>query len=686
MRHPLEPLHAPVSSPFGPRWGTSHLGIDYAVPVGTPIYAPADGVVIEGRDRPQGSVAGFGSWIWVDCQATVGLDLIFGHVQGDRTVVKAGDRVKAGDLLGYTGNEGTSTGPHLHFETWTAPGRIGGKAVDPAPYIEKQKEQKMTTVIDTAGGFPAPHKIKAAGHSGHIVYISPDRTGGGLPGKPVTKGHVDGLRAAGLDVACVFQYGKDSSAAPPDVMRGAAGGRADAKAADAKLRSLGLDGWPVFFAVDFDITLAQWNSTAVHYFRAAAKVLGKRRVGIYGHSRVCHWAGPEDKVIAEVAPGRFLAWQTPAWSGGVIARDYAVLYQRVLDTPSSPGPRIDGMAVDVNDTLNPYWGQRPPTKAAPPTNGGQTMKPNPKWRGDPTWLPEALRLWGVEVREMNGWKGRGQGDFTDIQGVMVHHTGAANTTPEIIAFGHSALRGLLSQIHLDPKGIATMCGVGIAYHAGEADPGRGGPAGQGYVTRPSVTGQKSYTTGNARYIGIEAQHSGSAKDPWPEAQMEAYVRCCAAICWFLGYGTDRVIAHKEYAPSRKVDPTFQMEGFRRRVQWLLDNPPAAVLGVAPDPAPPTPAGPPTNKETNMLDQSIPSRINPAVLLRVADLLAIVDEQGWKAERGQQAIIANQAALHANQETLLDALGLPVASLPVPDYGPFIAAEVAADRARTEGDQ
>ena len=88
----------------------------------------------------------------------------------------------------------------------------------------------------------------------------------------------------------------------------------------------------------------------------------------------------------------------------------------------------------------------------------------------------------------------------------------------------------------------------------------------------------------------------------------------------------------------------------------------------------------------MLDQSIPSRINPAVLLRVADLLAIVDEQGWKAERGQQAIIANQAALHANQETLLDALGLPVASLPVPDYGPFIAAEVAADRARTEGDQ
>ena len=72
MRHPLEPLHAPVSSPFGPRWGTTHLGIDYAVPVGTPIYAPAEGVVVEGRERPQGSVEGFGSWIWIDSRSSSG--------------------------------------------------------------------------------------------------------------------------------------------------------------------------------------------------------------------------------------------------------------------------------------------------------------------------------------------------------------------------------------------------------------------------------------------------------------------------------------------------------------------------------------------------------------------------------------------------------------------------------------
>ena len=681
MLHPLGDLQAPVSSPFGPRWGTVHRGIDFAVPVGTPLFAPADGVVVEGRERTR-PVEGFGSWIWLDCKDSAGFDFIYGHVQGAGIQVERGERVRAGQLVGFSGNEGESTGPHLHFEAWTAPGRVGGQAVNPAPlfaaraYTEDEEQERMAkTVIDTAEGFPTPSAIRAAGHSGHVVYISPDRTGGGLPGKPVTRAHVDGLRAAGLDIGVCWQFGKDSASAPPDVLRGAAGGRADARAADKKLRELGLDGWPVFFAVDFDIDINQWNTTAVHYFRAAAEVLGRDRVGIYGHSKVCHWAGPEDKVIAEVAPGRFLAWQTRSWSAGVLGRDYAVLYQRIVDTPSSPGPRVGGITVDVNDIWAEYWGQRFST------SGGQTMKPNPNWRGDPTWLPEALRLWGVEVREMDGWKNRGQGDFTDIQGVMVHHTGAANTSPEIIAFGHSALRGLLSQIHLDPKGVATMCGVGIAYHAGEADPGRGGPAGQGYVTRPSVSGPKTYTSGNARYIGIEAQHSGNPRDPWPEAQMEAYARCCAAISWFLGYGTDRVIGHKEYAPSRKVDPSFQMEGFRRRVQWLLDNPPAAVRGHD-VPAPPTGEGA-SPKEENMLDQTIPSRINPDVHLRVSDLLAILDEQGWKAERVLGALHANQVAIHTNQAMLLHALDLPVMDLPVVDIEGYVDGLVEADRAGGE---
>lgn len=124
-----------VSSGFGRRWGSPHLGVDLAAPHGTPIYAVADGVVVQGQERPQGSVAGFGSWIWIDCQASVGRDFIYGHVHHPGIMVKAGDRVHAGQQIGVVGNEGQSTGPHLHFEEWTAPGRLGGRAVDPAGWV-----------------------------------------------------------------------------------------------------------------------------------------------------------------------------------------------------------------------------------------------------------------------------------------------------------------------------------------------------------------------------------------------------------------------------------------------------------------------------------------------------------------------------------------------------------------------
>lgn len=121
-----------VSSGYGQRWGTLHAGLDFAAPVGTPIYAAADGVVVQGKDRPQGSVSGFGSWIWLDCQESVKLDFIYGHVKHSGIMVKAGDRVKAGQQIGVVGNEGESTGPHLHFECWTSPGKLGGGSVDPA--------------------------------------------------------------------------------------------------------------------------------------------------------------------------------------------------------------------------------------------------------------------------------------------------------------------------------------------------------------------------------------------------------------------------------------------------------------------------------------------------------------------------------------------------------------------------
>lgn len=135
--HPMKAGTFTLSSPFGPRWGTLHRGTDYAAPIGTPIYAAADGVVVEGKERAQGSVSGFGSWIWIDAQESCGKDFIYGHVQHGGILVRKGDRVRAGQQIGVVGNEGQSTGPHLHFEVWTSPGRLGGTAINPEDWLKR---------------------------------------------------------------------------------------------------------------------------------------------------------------------------------------------------------------------------------------------------------------------------------------------------------------------------------------------------------------------------------------------------------------------------------------------------------------------------------------------------------------------------------------------------------------------
>ena len=146
--HPMKPGTYTVSSPFGPRWGTHHNGQDFAAPLGTPIYATEDGVIIEGKDRAPGSVGGFGNWIWQDSQKECGRDFIYGHMRHHEIYVRKGDRVKAGQLIARVGSEGGSTGPHLHFEEWTRPGRLGGRPVDPAP--------RLRGAASPGGAAPAP--------------------------------------------------------------------------------------------------------------------------------------------------------------------------------------------------------------------------------------------------------------------------------------------------------------------------------------------------------------------------------------------------------------------------------------------------------------------------------------------------------------------------------------------------
>ena len=122
MYLPLKRGTYQISSGFGPRWGTMHQGLDFAAPVGTPIYATGDGVVIYA-----GWQSGYGNLIKIKHE--LGTETRYGHLSKIR--VKVGQKESRNSLIGDMGNTGRSTGPHLHYEV-----RVDGKAVNPMSFIK----------------------------------------------------------------------------------------------------------------------------------------------------------------------------------------------------------------------------------------------------------------------------------------------------------------------------------------------------------------------------------------------------------------------------------------------------------------------------------------------------------------------------------------------------------------------
>lgn len=128
----IPPLNIPnvenlISSMFGRRThpvtgerGKMHNGMDIAVPVGTPIYAVADGKVEVSVGDQGRSKKSYGNYIKVGHDG--GYSTLYGHLS--EVYVKAGEQVVQGQLIGATGNTGSSTGPHLHFEFWSGSTRI----------------------------------------------------------------------------------------------------------------------------------------------------------------------------------------------------------------------------------------------------------------------------------------------------------------------------------------------------------------------------------------------------------------------------------------------------------------------------------------------------------------------------------------------------------------------------------
>ena len=96
-----------------------HTGTDYAAPRGTPIHATADGVV-----RFKGRKGGYGNVI--DLRHSGGILTRYGHMSGYKKGLRVGSRVKRGDVVGYVGSTGNSTGNHVHYEF-----HVHGRAVNP---------------------------------------------------------------------------------------------------------------------------------------------------------------------------------------------------------------------------------------------------------------------------------------------------------------------------------------------------------------------------------------------------------------------------------------------------------------------------------------------------------------------------------------------------------------------------
>ena len=141
-RMPLE--HARVSSSYGMRdhpvlrKRARHNGIDLAAPTGTPIYATADGLVERAN-----WFSSYGNYIQIGHGNAI--ETRYAHLS--KIIVADGQQVRKGDLIGYVGSTGRSTGPHLHYEV-----RIAGEAVDPRPFMVETEAQEAFRLAMGPGG------------------------------------------------------------------------------------------------------------------------------------------------------------------------------------------------------------------------------------------------------------------------------------------------------------------------------------------------------------------------------------------------------------------------------------------------------------------------------------------------------------------------------------------------------
>lgn len=174
-------------------------------------------------------------------------------------------------------------------------------------------------------------------------------------------------------------------------------------------------------------------------------------------------------------------------------------------------------------------------------------------------LAQTLRNAGSWVWEHSGWIGHNHGAMNAVRTIVVHHTATPQSysgdypSENVIWNGRTGLAGPLANLGVGRTGRVLVFSNGVAYHAG-------------------VVRNDAYANQNS--IGIEVESAGLGL-AWPEVQVDAVARACAALCKRYGLGAANVLGHKEVCSpvGRKTDPVGipgDMGALRSRVQHYLD--------------------------------------------------------------------------------------------------------------------
>lgn len=188
-------------------------------------------------------------------------------------------------------------------------------------------------------------------------------------------------------------------------------------------------------------------------------------------------------------------------------------------------------------------------------------------------LVAALRAEGVHVVEHAGWRTHNRnavGAWGGVNGVLIHHTAGSNSLGVVWA-GRADLPGPLAHTHLAKDGTATMLSAGRANHAGRAARNAFDAVVNESSTHPKPSASSGTVDGNTHLYGIEIENLGNGRDPYPEVQYQAAVRWAAAICRAHGWTANSVVGHRETSVEGKVDPSFDMGGFRADVAERLKH-------------------------------------------------------------------------------------------------------------------